>query len=203
MLPVAHWPVRVQGIEEDTTSNMLSFINFEPLELYWTYLLTLQTTTPKIPLMGLMSLDHEPKMRCCAMNSNYGPWWDYIVMSFGPWALASFLWIWTLLGFKIDSPKIHDNVDVVRVTNEMKPCGVKNLSSTLVLWLLGIFYVSSLKPTFELVSNSLWFLTAYNIQYGIEFLEHSIRCAKCQIFGIWYIWHLAHQTLQFKVHKVF
>ena len=40
------------------------------------------------------------------------------------------LWIRTLLGFKIDSPKIHDNDDVVRVANEMKPCGVKNLSST-------------------------------------------------------------------------
>ena len=36
----------------------------------------------------------------------------------------------TLLGFKIDSPKIHDNVDVVQVANEMKPCVVKNLSST-------------------------------------------------------------------------
>ena len=27
-------------------------------------------------------------------------------------------------------PKIHDNIDVVRVANEMMPCGVKNLSST-------------------------------------------------------------------------
>ena len=85
---------------------------------------------PKFPPMRLMSLDHEPKMRCCAMSSNYGPWWDYTAMSFGSWASASFLWIWTLLGFKIDSPKIHDNVDVVWVANEMKPCGVKNLSST-------------------------------------------------------------------------
>ena len=100
------------------------------LELYWTYFLALQTTTPKIPLMRLMNLDHEPKMRCCAMSSNYGPWWDYIAMSFGPWALASFLWIRTLLGFKIDSPKIHDNIDVVQVANEMKPCGIKNLPST-------------------------------------------------------------------------
>ena len=111
-------------------SNMLSFINFEPLEFYWIYFLAFQTTTPKIPPMRLMSLDHEPKMRCCGMSSNYGPWWDYIAMSFGPWASASFLWIWTLLGFKIDSPKIHGNVVVVWVTNEMRPCGVKNLSST-------------------------------------------------------------------------
>ena len=59
MLPIAHWPIKVQGIGEDTPSNMLSFINFEPLELYWTYFLALQTTTPKIPLMRLMNLDHE------------------------------------------------------------------------------------------------------------------------------------------------
>ena len=130
MLPFAHWPVKVQGIGEDMPSNMLSFINFEPLELYWTYFLALQTTTLKILLMRLMNLDYESKMRCCVMNSNYGPWWDYIAMSFGPWALASFLWIRTLLGFKIDSSKIHDNIDVMRVANEMKSCGVKNLSST-------------------------------------------------------------------------
>ena len=61
MLPIAHWPVRVQRIGEDTSSNMLSFINFEPLELYWTYFLALQTTTLKIFPMRLMSLDHEPK----------------------------------------------------------------------------------------------------------------------------------------------
>ena len=41
------------------------------------------------------------------------------------------LWIWTLLGFKRDFLKIHDSVDVVLVANVMKPCGVKNLSSTL------------------------------------------------------------------------
>ena len=90
MLPIALWPVRVQGIGEDMPSNMLSFINFEPLELYWTYFLALQTMAPKIPPMRLMSLDHELKMRCCAMSSNYGLWWDYITMSFGPWALTSF-----------------------------------------------------------------------------------------------------------------
>ena len=99
MLPIAHWPVRVQGIGENMPSNMLSFINFEPLELYWIYFLAFQTTIPKIPLMRLMSLDHEPKMRCCAISSNYGLWWDYIAMSFGPWALASFCeheLFWTL-----------------------------------------------------------------------------------------------------------
>ena len=35
-----------------------------------------------------------------------------------------------LLGFRRDFPKIHDSVDVVRVANEMKPYGVKKLSST-------------------------------------------------------------------------
>ena len=128
---------RVQGIGKDMSSNMLSFINFEPLELYWTYFLALQTTTPKIPPIRLMSLDHEPKMRCCAISSNYGPWWDYTTMSFRPWALTSFLWIRTLLGFKIDSLKIHDNIDMVQVANEMKPCGAKNLPSTTIfvqLW---------------------------------------------------------------------
>ena len=74
MLPIAHWPVRVQGIGEDTPSNMPFFINFEPLKFYWTYFLALQTTTPKIPPMRLMSLDHEPKMRWCAMNLNHGLW---------------------------------------------------------------------------------------------------------------------------------
>ena len=34
MLPIAHRPIRVQGIGEDTSNNMLSFINFELLELY-------------------------------------------------------------------------------------------------------------------------------------------------------------------------
>ena len=34
MLPIAHRPIRVQGIGEDTPSNMFSFINFEPLEFY-------------------------------------------------------------------------------------------------------------------------------------------------------------------------
>ena len=40
----------------------VSFINFKPLEFYRTYLLALQTTTPKVFLKRLMSLDHKPKM---------------------------------------------------------------------------------------------------------------------------------------------
>ena len=34
MLPIAHRPVKVQGIGEDMPSNMFSFINFESLEFY-------------------------------------------------------------------------------------------------------------------------------------------------------------------------
>ena len=57
--------------------------------------------------------------------------WDVV-----PWARTMGLdeiippWV---LGFKIYSPKIHDNIDMVRVANEMKPCGVKNLPSTIVI----------------------------------------------------------------------
>ena len=41
----------------------VSFINFKLLEFYWTYLLVLQTTTPKVSPKRLMSLDHKSKMR--------------------------------------------------------------------------------------------------------------------------------------------
>ena len=41
----------------------VSFINFKPLELYWTCLLALQTTTPKVSPKRLMSLGYKPKMR--------------------------------------------------------------------------------------------------------------------------------------------
>ena len=41
----------------------VSFINFKPLEFYWTYLLALQTTTPKVFLERHMSLGHKPKIR--------------------------------------------------------------------------------------------------------------------------------------------
>ena len=41
----------------------VSFINFKPLEVYWTYLLALQTMTPKVSPKTLMSLGHKSKMR--------------------------------------------------------------------------------------------------------------------------------------------
>ena len=78
MLSIAHRPVRSQGIGKDTPSNMFFFINFEPLKFYWTYFLAFQTTTPKIPLMRLMSLDHKPKN-------------EIMCYELEPWALTSFL----------------------------------------------------------------------------------------------------------------
>ena len=117
MLSIARWPIKVQEIGEDMPSNMLSFINFEPLEFYWTYFLALQTMTPKIPLMRFISLDHEPKMRWCAMSLNYRLWR----------ILCKYRLFWAL---REVFPKIHDNVDVVQVANRMKSCCVKNLSST-------------------------------------------------------------------------
>ena len=41
----------------------VSFINFKPLELCWTYLLTFQTMTPKVSSKRLMSLDRKLKIR--------------------------------------------------------------------------------------------------------------------------------------------
>ena len=91
MLPIAHWPVRVQGIGEDMLSNMLSFINFELLELYWTYFLALQTTILKILPIRLMSLDQEPKIRWCVMSLNHG-FWRLFLCKYGLfWALDEIL----------------------------------------------------------------------------------------------------------------
>ena len=62
---------------------------------------------------------------------------EFWIMGFG-----IILWIWTLLGFKIDFPKIHDSVDVMWIANEMKPHDVKNLSSTNIFHkTISFFYV--------------------------------------------------------------
>ena len=135
--------------------------------------------TPKIPPMRLMSLDHEPKMGCCAISSNYGPWWDYIAMSFGSWASASFLWIWTLLGFKIDSPKIHYSIDVVQVANEMKSCGVKSLSSTSCYqypWGI-IFFLHRIIERSCNLSKFTFVVSDHIILFGLEHQQPNI-CAK-------------------------
>ena len=108
---------------------------------------------------------------------------------FGSWASASFLWIWTLLGFKIDSPKIHDNVDVVQVANEMKRCGVKNLSSTFSppmqpsIVELSAFFFSLLLPLdkpFPFRHKSFSFFFFFFFLFYILFF----------IFYIFYIWGL-------------
>ena len=135
MLPIAHWPVKVQGIGEDMPSNMLSFINFEPLEFYWTYFLALQTTTPKIPPMRLMSLNHEPKNEMMCFELELWALMRLYRHEFWTMGFGIILWIWTFLGFKRNFPKIHDSVNMVQVANDMKSCGVKNLSST--MWYLN------------------------------------------------------------------
>ena len=56
------------------------------------------------------------KMRWCTMSLNHG-------------FRRLFVQMWALLGFRRDSSKIHNSVDMVWVTNEMKLCAVKNLSS--------------------------------------------------------------------------
>ena len=130
MLPFVYWLVRVQGIGEDMLSNMLSFINFELLELYWTYFLTLQTTSPK------NSPDETHELGSWAKNEmlchELELWALIRLYSHEFWTMGFnvILWIWILLGFKRDFPKIHDGVDLVRATNEMNTCGVKILPLT-------------------------------------------------------------------------
>ena len=57
------WTRQNSGSWRRHTKQHVSFINFKPLEIYWTYLLVLQITTPKVSPKRLMSLDHKPKMR--------------------------------------------------------------------------------------------------------------------------------------------
>ena len=72
---------------------------------------------PKFPWWDSLAWIISQKMRWCVVSLNHGLW-------------NLFVWIWALLGFRRDFPKIHDNVDVMQVANEMKLCCVKNLSST-------------------------------------------------------------------------
>ena len=57
------WTRQSSGSWRRHAKQHVYFINFELLEFYWTYFLTLQTTTPKVFLKRLMSLDHKPEMR--------------------------------------------------------------------------------------------------------------------------------------------
>ena len=86
---------------------------------------------PKFPRWDSWAWIMSQKMRWCAMSLNHGLW-------------RLFVWIWALLGFRRDFSKIYDSVDVAWVANEIKPCGMKNLSLTPVLsegdfWTLGIW----------------------------------------------------------------
>ena len=62
---VTHYTLTCQSSESwrRHAKQHVSFINFKPLELYWTYLLALQTIAPKVSPKRLMSLDHKLKMR--------------------------------------------------------------------------------------------------------------------------------------------
>ena len=57
------WTRQSSGSWRRHAKQHVSFINFKLLELYWTYLLVLQTTTPKVFPKRLMSLDHKSKIR--------------------------------------------------------------------------------------------------------------------------------------------
>ena len=128
MLPTTYWPIRVQGIGEDMPSktcfplSTLNYLNFIE-HTFWPS----KPRLPKFSWWDSWAWIMSQKMKWCAMSLNHGLWWDNIAMGFGPWALAS---LWALLNFKVDFPKIHNNVDVVQVANEIKPYGVKKLSLT-------------------------------------------------------------------------
>jgi len=51
--------------------------------------------------------------------------------------------IWSILSFKVDLSKIHDNVDVVWVENEIISCGMKKESSRFI-YLFIYFYGSKI-----------------------------------------------------------
>ena len=96
--------------------------------------------TPKIPSIRLMSLDHKPKN-------------EIMCYELKPWALMHFCVNMSSLGFRRDSPKIHDSVDMVRVANEIKPYGVKNVSSTTCSLEIVESYIGEL-------TSSIWTCTS-------------------------------------------
>ena len=57
------WTRQSSGSWRRHAKQHVSFINFKPLEFYWTYLLAFQTTTPTVSPKRLMSLDHKLKIR--------------------------------------------------------------------------------------------------------------------------------------------
>ena len=61
------YPLHTDSLEfrelKKTRQATCFFYQLKPLNLYWTYLLALQTTTPKVSPKRLMSLGHKLKMR--------------------------------------------------------------------------------------------------------------------------------------------
>ena len=90
----------------------------------------------KVPRWDSWAWILSQKMRWCAMSLNHGLW-------------CLFVWIWALLGFKRDFPKIQDNVDVVRVGagrqwNEIMWCKKFVLNNMMSLKLILLIDVISI-----------------------------------------------------------
>ena len=98
------------------TKQHVSFINFKPLELYWTYLLALQTTTPKVSPKRLMSLSHKPKMRWCTSG------FVVILCKYG------------LLSKKPFAMSVRDVIWVVSFDSLLKPNSYVDVGNVVGLW---------------------------------------------------------------------
>ena len=90
----------------------VSFIIFKPLEFYWTYILALQTTTPKISLKRLMSLDHKPKMRWRTLGFVV-IWRKYGLLLKKPLAMSVWEVIWAVSFDSLLKPNPYVDVDDV------------------------------------------------------------------------------------------
>ena len=88
----------------------VSFINFKPLNLYWTYLLALQITTSKVSPKRLMNLDHKSKMRWCTSG------FVVILCKYGlllnkPFAMSVREVIWAVSFNSLLKPDPYVNID--------------------------------------------------------------------------------------------
>ena len=94
----------------------VSFINFKPLELYWTYLLAFQTTTSKVSPKRLMSLGHKPKMR---------------------WRISCFVVILCKYGLLLKKPlvmSVRKVIWVVSFDSLLKPSPYVDVDNVVGLW---------------------------------------------------------------------
>ena len=114
----AHWPVRVQGIGKDMPSNMLPLSTLNCWSFTYHIFWFSKPRLPKFPRWDSWAWimnwkwDNVPWAWTMGFDEIISPW----VSDQGFW--CRFVQIWALLGFEIDLPKIHDNIDVVRVANK-------------------------------------------------------------------------------------